>query len=84
MEEDRERCDVITTKHFQGLVGITEPKKSWIARWQRVVSMIPGVYAIKERRRIARLKKSRKGGEGLREEEKKERRREEEKKELRK
>lgn len=40
MQEDRERCSEITTPHFEGLVAITDPKKSWVARWMRVGKLV--------------------------------------------
>lgn len=29
------------------LAGVVRPKKSWVARWQRLVERRPGLYALK-------------------------------------
>ena len=47
LQEDRERCNEVTTANFQGLVAVMDPKQSWVARWLRVAKLVPGCYAIK-------------------------------------
>jgi transcription elongation factor SPT4 len=39
--------DSCTSTVFEGLITIANPKKSWVARWQRLDSYVPGVYATK-------------------------------------
>lgn len=36
-----------TSATFSGLVGMVQPKGSWVARWQRAEERIPGLYALK-------------------------------------
>ena len=47
MKEDPEKIAEVTTASFEGLMAMTVPDKSWVARWQFVQHFIPGVYAIK-------------------------------------
>jgi transcription elongation factor SPT4 len=35
-----------TTTYFEGLIALVEPQNSWVAKWQRIVQMKPGMYAI--------------------------------------
>jgi transcription elongation factor SPT4 len=32
---------------FEGLITVTEPADSWVARWQRLEGYVGGVYACK-------------------------------------
>lgn len=32
---------------FEGLITVANPKKSWVAKWQRLDTYVPGVYATK-------------------------------------
>ncbi|GJQ12632.1 hypothetical protein GpartN1_g4423.t1 [Galdieria partita] len=43
---DRERVATVTTSLFSGLVSVTRPLDSWVAKWQRVSRLVPGCYAI--------------------------------------
>ncbi|KAK4964368.1 transcription elongation factor spt4 [Elasticomyces elasticus] len=36
-----------TSTVFEGMMTITEPAKSWVAKWQRLDGYVPGVYAVK-------------------------------------
>ncbi|ODQ59186.1 hypothetical protein WICANDRAFT_55693 [Wickerhamomyces anomalus NRRL Y-366-8] len=36
-----------TSPTFEGLVAIGEPDKSWVAKWLRVNTYLPGLYAVK-------------------------------------
>ncbi|KAI1429558.1 transcription elongation factor spt-4 [Xylaria sp. FL1777] len=36
-----------TSTVFEGLMTIADPKKSWVAKWQRLDTYVPGVYAAK-------------------------------------
>ncbi|KAI3323220.1 Spt4/RpoE2 zinc finger-domain-containing protein [Xylariaceae sp. AK1471] len=39
--------DSCTSTVFEGLITVANPKKSWIAKWQRLDTYVPGVYATK-------------------------------------
>jgi transcription elongation factor SPT4 len=43
-EEQINECTSIT---FEGVATILDPEKSWVAKWQRVDSFVPGRYAVK-------------------------------------
>ena len=32
---------------FEGLIALSDPKKSWVAKWQRLDGYVRGVYATK-------------------------------------
>jgi transcription elongation factor SPT4 len=36
-----------TSQVFEGLITLAEPKKSWVAKWQRLDGCVRGVYATK-------------------------------------
>ena len=36
-----------TSQVFEGLITLANPKKSWVAKWQRLDNYVPGVYATK-------------------------------------
>ncbi|KAG9688440.1 putative transcriptional elongation protein Spt4, partial [Aureobasidium melanogenum] len=36
-----------TSQVFEGLITLADPTSSWVARWQRLDSYVPGVYAVK-------------------------------------
>ena len=38
--------DVDPTPDYVGMISIMMPKESWVAKWNRIVTRIPGVYAI--------------------------------------
>jgi len=35
-----------TSANFHGMIAVTDPKASWVARWQRVDRYVPGMYAV--------------------------------------
>jgi len=35
-----------TTDNFESLISLVLPMKSWVAEWQRMKNLIPGVYAL--------------------------------------
>jgi len=47
MKDDPEKISDCTTAQFEGLMAMTVPDRSWVARWQFVQNFIPGVYALK-------------------------------------
>ncbi|GAB7352893.1 hypothetical protein MBLNU459_g3487t1 [Dothideomycetes sp. NU459] len=36
-----------TSQVFEGLITLSDPASSWVARWQRLDTYSPGVYAVK-------------------------------------
>jgi transcription elongation factor SPT4 len=44
--ENPERVSMCTTAFFEGTAAIADPRDSWAAKWIRVDSYLPGVYAI--------------------------------------
>ncbi|XP_019873138.1 transcription elongation factor SPT4-like [Aethina tumida] len=35
-----------TSKNFDGMIACMNPEGSWVAKWQRVATFVPGMYAI--------------------------------------
>mmetsp|Transcript_890 Transcript_890/g.1378 ORF Transcript_890/g.1378 Transcript_890/m.1378 type:complete len:144 (-) Transcript_890:401-832(-) len=46
MAGNHERCNLCTTAFFEGQVAVMDPGESWTAKWLRVDTYLPGVYAI--------------------------------------
>jgi transcription elongation factor SPT4 len=46
MKDDARKVKSSTTSYFEGLIALIEPQNSWVAKWQRIVQMKPGMYAI--------------------------------------
>ncbi|KAI5865533.1 Spt4/RpoE2 zinc finger-domain-containing protein [Durotheca rogersii] len=42
-----EAIESCTSGVYEGMMTIADPKRSWIARWQRIDNFVAGVYAIK-------------------------------------
>ncbi|KAF2840291.1 transcription initiation Spt4, partial [Patellaria atrata CBS 101060] len=36
-----------TSQVYEGLIALTDPATSWVAKWQRLDSFVPGTYAVK-------------------------------------
>lgn len=36
-----------TSQVFEGLITLSDPTTSWVARWQRLDGYVPGTYAVK-------------------------------------
>ncbi|KAJ9665434.1 transcription elongation factor spt4 [Coniosporium apollinis] len=36
-----------TSQVYEGLIMMAQPQDSWVAKWQRIVNYVPGVYATK-------------------------------------
>ncbi|KAJ9142637.1 hypothetical protein NKR23_g7055 [Pleurostoma richardsiae] len=47
MKGQPEQVDICTSQVFEGLISLADPKKSWVAKWQRIDGYKRGVYAIK-------------------------------------
>lgn len=43
---DKERVLSCTTSSFTGAYVALKPRMSWVAKWQRVASFVPGAYAV--------------------------------------
>lgn len=35
-----------TSANFNGVISLTDPSKSWVAKWQRLDKNVPGLYAV--------------------------------------
>lgn len=46
MKDYPRKVKTCTTTYFEGLIALVEPQNSWVAKWQRIVQMKPGMYAI--------------------------------------
>lgn len=46
MAESKDRINQCTTAFYEGMIALLEPQKSWVAKWQRFQSNVPGLYAI--------------------------------------
>ncbi|KAG4220819.1 hypothetical protein PC116_g30702, partial [Phytophthora cactorum] len=42
-----EAIEACTSSQFEGTMACFQPRRSWVARWQRVDTFVPGTYAIK-------------------------------------
>ncbi|KAL1306560.1 hypothetical protein AAFC00_005248 [Neodothiora populina] len=43
-EDSIQEC---TSQVYEGLITLSDPTSSWVARWQRLEGYVPGVYAVK-------------------------------------
>lgn len=46
MQGDREKVYECSSANFDGLLAMMSPNDSWVARWQMIDKLTPGVYAI--------------------------------------
>jgi transcription elongation factor SPT4 len=47
LQNSDEAVEQCTSQVFEGSMAIVDPKKSWVAKWQRLTNYVPGVYALK-------------------------------------
>jgi len=47
MKDDEVKVNDCTTIAFEGMMALTVPQKSWVARWQFADNLVPGIYALK-------------------------------------
>ncbi|KAI9908276.1 hypothetical protein PsorP6_002887 [Peronosclerospora sorghi] len=47
MVDNRQRVAECTSAYFEGMIAMMQPKESWVAKWQRIVRLIPGIYGIR-------------------------------------
>lgn len=46
MKGDKKRVEECTSQSFEGFIALTNPQKSWVARWQNIENRVPGIYAV--------------------------------------
>jgi transcription elongation factor SPT4 len=46
MVGEMDKVHECTTSYFAGTVALIQPIDSWVARWQRIITYIPGLYAL--------------------------------------
>ena len=46
LENNLNRVMECTSAYFEGMIALVNPQGSWVAKWQRIVTNIPGLYAI--------------------------------------
>ena len=46
MKENPDRVHDCTTSYFEGQVAVMEAQNSWVAKWQRIATFVPGMYAL--------------------------------------
>ena len=46
MKDNSERVHECTTAYFEGTVAVMEAQNSWVAKWQRIATFLPGMYAL--------------------------------------
>lgn len=46
MRGKKSRVEECTSTTFEGLIALTDPEKSWVARWQGIERQARGLYAI--------------------------------------
>lgn len=46
LQNNGEKINQHTTSAFEGVVAMMQPEASWVARYQRLTTKVPGVYAI--------------------------------------
>lgn len=56
MQGSQERVAVCTTAVFDGLIALTQPEESWVAKWQRIGKYYPSRYSrhLEQRQRDGR------------------------------
>lgn len=53
MKGSSDNINEFTSQIFEGLITLADPSTSWVAKWQRLSSYEPGVYAVKVVGRLA-------------------------------
>lgn len=43
-----------TSPVFEGLITLREPRRSWVAKWQRLDGFVRGMYAVKVSGNVSR------------------------------
>lgn len=45
-QNNAEAVQDCTSANFNGVIALTDPEKSWVAKWQRLDKYVPGLYAV--------------------------------------
>lgn len=45
-DDENFEAETHTTPVFHGLLALTEPKSSWVAKWHGLDNYVPGLYAL--------------------------------------
>ncbi|KAL2108710.1 hypothetical protein VUR80DRAFT_3450 [Thermomyces stellatus] len=43
----QDQIEACTSQVFEGVITLSHPNRSWVAKWQRLDGYVPGLYAIK-------------------------------------
>lgn len=43
----QDQIEACTSQVFEGVITLSQPNRSWVAKWQRLDGYVPGLYAIK-------------------------------------
>lgn len=43
----QDQIEACTSQVFEGVITLSNPNRSWVAKWQRLDGYVPGLYAIK-------------------------------------
>ncbi|XP_063679580.1 transcription elongation factor SPT4-like [Bolinopsis microptera] len=46
LKNNRERVLECTSPNYEGMISLTNPDESWVARWQGIRGLVRGMYAI--------------------------------------
>lgn len=46
MKHDRDKVYDCTSSNFDGIVALTNPNDSWVAKWQKINRKVRGIYAV--------------------------------------
>ena len=47
LQGSTENIEDCTSQVYEGLITLTDPKASWVARWNRLDGYVPATYAVK-------------------------------------
>ncbi|ESK93097.1 transcription elongation factor spt4 [Moniliophthora roreri MCA 2997] len=52
LKDSPDRISTCTTVYFDGVIGVTDPENSWVAKWQRTSQYVRGMYAVRVKGRV--------------------------------
>ena len=47
LTNSQDQIEACTSQVFEGVITLSNPNRSWVAKWQRLDGYVPGIYAIK-------------------------------------
>ena len=47
LRRSHDQIETCTSKVFEGVISLQDPRASWLAKYQRLDGYVPGVYAVK-------------------------------------